>query len=80
MSQLLDLPNELLLDIINVVRVDDIEAFTSCSKLIRALSHDVLQKHREMKMKYSTIRCTSMPVSHGVMDVRLQIHPVIWLY
>ena len=80
MSQLLDLPNELLLDIINVIRVDDIEAFASCTQRIRALSHDVLQKHREMKMKYSTIRCTSMPVSHRVMDVRLQVHPVIWLY
>ena len=80
MTKLLDLPNELLLDIISVIRVDDIEAFTSCNKLIRALSHDALQKYREMKMKYSTIRCTSMPVSHSVMDVRLYVHPVTWLY
>ena len=80
MTQLLDLPNELLLDIISVIRVDDIEAFTLCNKLIRALSHDVLHRHREMKMKYSTIRCTSQPVSHGVMDVRLGVHAVTWLY
>ena len=80
MTQLLDLPNELLLDIISVIRVDDIEAFTSCNKIIRALSRDVFKRHREMKMKYSTIRCTSMPVSHGVMDVRLYVHPVTWLY
>lgn len=80
MCQLLDLPNELLLDVISVVRVDDIEAFTSCNKRLRALSHDVLQEHREMKMKYSTIRCTSMPASQGVMDVRLPVFPVVWLY
>ncbi|KAM0798091.1 hypothetical protein BDR22DRAFT_401355 [Usnea florida] len=80
MSQLLDLPNELLQDIIHVVHVDDIEAFTSCNKLIHALSRDVLQRHREMKMKYSTIRCTSKTISHGVMDVRLYVHPVTWLY
>ena len=80
MSQLLDLPNELLQDIIGVVHVDDIEAFTSCNRLIHTLSHDVLQRHREMKMKYSTIRCTDKTISHGVMDVRLYVHPVTWLY
>ena len=80
MTQLLDLPNELLLDIISAIRVDDIEAFTSCNKLIRALSRDVLHRHGEMKKKYSTIRCTSLPVSYGVTDVRLHVHPVIWLY
>ena len=80
MNQLLDLPNELLQDIINVVHVDDLEAFTSCNKFIHALSRDVLQRHREMRMKYSTIRCTSKTISHGVMDVRLYVHPVTWLY
>ena len=80
MHQLLDLPNELLLDIINVVPVGDIEAFTSCNKRIHALSYDVLQKYKKMKVKWSTVRCTSRATSKGVMDVRLHVHPVIWLY
>ena len=80
MNQLLDLPNELLLDIINVVAVEDTEAFTSCNKRIYALSHDVLQKYRAMKMKYSTVRCTTTESSRSVMDVHLHVHPVVWLY
>lgn len=78
MAQLLDLPNELLQDIISIIRVDDIEAFTSCNKLIRALSRDVLQRHREMKMKYSTIRCTSQSISYDSMDVRLGVHALLY--
>lgn len=78
MVKLLHLPNELLLGIIDVVRVEDTEAFTACNKRIYSLSQDVLQKYRAMKRKYSTIRIACGAPEN--LDVRLYVHPMVWLH
>ena len=78
MAKLLDLANELLLGIIEVVRVEDIEAFTSCNKRIYGLSEDVLEKHRAMKKKYSKIQLTSR--DSLTLDIGRSVHPVVWLH
>ena len=80
MAQLLDLPDELLLDILDVIRVEDIEAFTSCNKRIHSLSEDALQKHRAMKKKYSEIKLISWGEGTLTVDVCLSDHPVFWLH
>ncbi len=77
MAQILDLPNELLLDIVGVIGVEDIEAFTSCNKRILSLSQNVLQKHRAMKKKYSNVRLTDSNLD--TLDLRRCVHPVVWL-
>ena len=78
MAKLLHLPNELLLGIIDVVHVEDTEAFTACNKRTHSLSQDVLQKYRAMKRKYSLIR-----IAYGApenLDVRLYVHPMVGLH
>lgn len=77
MARLLDLANELLLSIIEVLRVEEIEAFTSCNKRIHSLSQSVLQEHRAMKTKYSKVRLTSC--ARDTLDVRKDVHPLVWL-
>lgn len=77
MAQILDLPNELLLDIVGVIRVEDIEAFTSCNKHIFSLSQNVLQKHRAMKKKYSKVQLTASDLDTS--DVRRCVQSVVWL-
>lgn len=81
MAKLLDLANELLLGIIEVIRVEDIEAFTSCNKRIHRLSQDVLQKHRAMKKKYSRVYFKSEdPYAPDVrFGVHSSVHPVTLL-
>ena len=78
MAKLLHLPNELLLGIVDVVRVEDTETFTACNKRIHSLSQDVLQKCRAMKRKYSTIRIACGAPAN--LDVRLYVHPMVWLH
>lgn len=78
MARLLDLANELLLGIITVVRVEDIESFTSCNKRLYILSGGILKKHRAMKKKYSTIQLTSSDADNW--NVRFSVHPVVWLH
>ena len=77
MAQILDLPNELLLGIIGVIRVEDIEAFASCNKRIFSLSQNVLQKHRAMKKKYSKVQLTASNLD--TLDLRQWVHSVAWL-
>ncbi|CAF9942452.1 hypothetical protein IMSHALPRED_003689 [Imshaugia aleurites] len=78
MAKLLDLPNELLLDVIDDVCVEDIEAFTSCNKRIHSLSEDILQRHRAMKKKYSKVRVQSW--DSKTKDVSGRVHPIVWLH
>lgn len=78
MARLLDLANELLLGIINVVRVEDLEAFTSCNKRIYGVSEDVLHKHRAMKKKYSRVKL--IPLNPDTSEVRSSVHPMVWLH
>ena len=78
MAELLDLPNELLLDVINDVCVEDIEAFTSCNKRIHSLSKDILQRHKAMKKKYSKLRLTSF-TNTANLDLSRRVHPIFWL-
>lgn len=75
MAGLLDLPQELILRIIDLVYLDDLENFTSCCKAIRGLADKALQRHRELKKNCSTISCGSM--SGGLF--KLAQHPVVIL-
>lgn len=77
MIQLLDLANELLLAIIDEVRVEDIEAFTMSNKRIHSLSQHVLEKHRAMKKKYSVFQLNSGTLK--TLDVSLKVHPLVWI-
>ena len=52
---LLDLPNEVLFQIINRTRNADLDSFTSTCKLIRKLAASVLQDHGERKKTYGSI-------------------------
>lgn len=52
-AQFLDLPNEILLQIIAPTNVEDIGSFSSCNKRIRLLFGDVLELHITRKIKYS---------------------------
>lgn len=53
MPQLLDAPNEILLQIIAYTDIEDIESFSSCNKRIRLLFGPVLRLHVERKTKHS---------------------------
>ena len=78
MARLLDLANELLLGVISFVRVEDIEAFTSCNRRIYRVSQDVLQKHRAMKKKFSRVQLTFL--NPGTTRVHSSsVHPMVWL-
>ena len=53
MRQLLDLPNETLLQIIAPTNIEDIDSFASCNKHMRLLFGPILQPHMEKKRKHS---------------------------
>ena len=55
MPLLLDLPNEIMIFIIDLVHVADIESFSSCNKRIRWLSKEVLIGHGLMKTQYGDL-------------------------
>jgi hypothetical protein len=76
MAEILDLPPELVLRIIDMVYLDDLDNFTSCCKAIRGLADKALEQHREMKKNCSTISCGSM--SGGLFKVAQ--HPVMILH
>lgn len=56
MATLLDVPNELILRIINLIHPSDLEAFAVSNKSIHALSEDALRRHRAFKKRYSLLR------------------------
>lgn len=85
MPQLLDLPNEILLQIIAPTNVEDIESFSSCNKRIRLLFGPVLQLHMERKIKYSKteLGCsqTQTRFPHAIMLLRDVLEsPAVALY
>lgn len=54
MATFLDLPNELKLDIIELIPPDDIENFALCCKLVHGLALKILRQHEADKRTYST--------------------------
>lgn len=55
MTSLLDLPNEIVIPIIDFVYAEDNEdivSFSSCSKRLRLLSEYLVKKHKEMRVQY----------------------------
>lgn len=56
MSTLLNIPNELTLRIISLIRPSDLEAFAIINKSIYALAKDALRRHLAFKKKYSLLR------------------------
>ena len=55
MSQLLSLPPEILLQIIDTIPPEDLESFCQCCKALMELAKDALKRHASMKAKYSEI-------------------------
>ena len=55
MHTLLSLPTELLDQIINDVHIDDIEAFSSCCRMVKLLAVARLEKHLARKFNFPTI-------------------------
>ena len=74
MPQFLDLPNEILLQIIAPTNVEDMGSFSSCSKRIHSLFGDVLKLHKARKIKYSKtvlgLRQTQIKSPHAVLLLR----------
>ena len=54
MSRFMDLPNELILEILQRVSAADVEAFCQLSKSVHTLTKSFLQNHRKLKRKYWT--------------------------
>ena len=54
-AYLMQLPNELILRVIDYVHPADIEALGLCSKKIRTLAKDALDRHEQLKKKYNSI-------------------------
>ncbi|KAL8748763.1 MAG: hypothetical protein Q9184_007101, partial [Pyrenodesmia sp. 2 TL-2023] len=52
---ILDLPNEILLQIISQTSNADLDSLTSTCRLVRNLAHDVLRDHRARKKAYTSI-------------------------
>lgn len=84
MPGLLDLPNEVLLQIIGNTNVEDIESFSSCNKRIRSLFEPALQLHMKRKIKYSKteLGCSQTQINpHAVTLLRDVLEsPAIALY
>ena len=84
MAQFLDLPNEILLQIIAPTNVEDIGSFSSCNKRKRLLFGDVLQLHMARKTKYSKtvlgFRQTQIRAPHAVMLLRDLENPTLARY
>ena len=55
MPSLLDFPNEIVLQIINVVHVEDVCSFSLCNQRINFLSKEALEKHRLMRREYGEL-------------------------
>lgn len=56
MPTLSDIPNELILRIITLIRPPDLEAFAIINKSVQALAKDALRRHSAFKKKYSYLR------------------------
>lgn len=56
-AQLLTIPTEILLNIINRVRFEDIENLTSCCKDLCSIGHAHLQEHLHKKRAITSISC-----------------------
>lgn len=54
--QLLALPTEMLLQTIDQISPDDIDAFTSTCKRIQTLAAERLARHTKLKREYSSVR------------------------
>lgn len=80
MPRLLELPNEVLHQIIQEIWPDDIENFASCCKILNELSQNALARHRGLRDKYNVINLDPNTVRHKVVnrDVRFT-HPVSFL-
>lgn len=76
MVQLLDLPDELLLEITHLSTPEGIEQFSLCSKDIYALTKDALESHRYRK-RWGTVNCAP-PRNSGEELIR-SVHPLRFL-
>ena len=52
----MELPNEVITQIINLVHPADIESLVLCSKTISTLAKKALLRHTELKRKYSILK------------------------
>ena len=55
MPTLMDLPNEILISIINATESENIESFSTCCKLMHRLARHRLEEHKGKKSNFSTI-------------------------
>jgi len=58
MASLLDLPNELLLQIIGKTIPDDIESFSECCTDMKVLAEEMLAQHKSDHYSYSAVKIT----------------------
>ena len=60
MPNIFDLPNELLIEIINLVTPESIEQFTSCCKEIYNVGRDASKIHNRYRKQYGSITCAPL--------------------
>lgn len=71
MARLLDLPDEMLLEVLLFVYHEDIEALTSCCKRLNGVGREVRDQHFDRKHNYGTIVCGDV-----MADGTPTIHPL----
>lgn len=75
MCQLLDLPNEILQQIVDDIVYIDLENLTLCCKRLHALGDKALLEHRKEKAKYTRITCKASETRR----TETVLHPLIIL-
>lgn len=82
MSQLLDLPNEVLQEIIERVLPDDLENFVGVDKRLLTLATTVLQVHEAHKQEYHSYHCGSSETATAISDLLdlILIYPRVAYY
>ena len=81
MTQLTDLPNEIVAQIAQNVHPRDIVNFSTTSKFIHSVSEPSLKVHHEMKRKYKKRNCLGKGFSLAwlLSDIILQPFPALYV-
>lgn len=80
MTQLTNLPNEIVAMIAESLLPGDIENFSVTSKTIQSQSEPSLRKHHEMKRKYKNRLCTTKDASLSDLLYDIVVQPTVALY